>query len=56
MYTESRKMVLMNPSAGQQWIRRHREQLMPQIGVGEEEDGWTNGDSSMETYTLSDVK
>ena len=30
--------------------------LLSQKGVGEEEEGWMNGDSSMETYTLSDVK
>ena len=29
---------------------------MSQMGVGEEEEGRMNGDSSMETYTLPDVK
>ena len=34
---ESRKMVLMNPFAGQQWRCRHREQTVGT--VGEEENG-----------------
>ena len=45
---ESRKMVLMNLFAGQQWRCRHRGQFYGQW-VGEE--GGTNGESSMETYT-----
>ena len=34
MYIESRKMVLMNPFSGQQWRRRHREQLCGHGGGG----------------------
>ena len=37
VYMESRKMVLMNPFAGQQWRCRHREQTVGT--VGEEENG-----------------
>ena len=45
---ESRKTVLMNLFAGQQWKRRHREQACGRR-VGEEEGGM-NGESSRETY------
>ena len=45
---ESKKMVLMNLSAGQQWRCRHREQTYGQKN-GEEGEGGTNGESSMET-------
>ena len=48
----SRKMVLMNLSAGQQWRHRHREQTDGH-GGGE---GGTDGESSMETYTLAYAK
>ena len=49
---ESRKMVLMNLFAWQQW--RHREWTYgPGAGGGE---GGTNGESSRETYTLLCVK
>ena len=47
-------MVLMNLYAGQQWRRRHREQTFKHR-VRERERG-TNGESSMETYTLPYVK
>ena len=47
---ESRKMVLMNLFAGQQW--RHKEnRLLNTGGGGEQGEGATNGESSMETYT-----
>ena len=46
---ESRKMVLMNLCAWQQWRPRRREQT---YGHGAEEgEGGTNGESSIETYT-----
>ena len=45
---ESRKLILMNLFAGQQWRCRHREQTCGQ-GLGEGEGG-TTGESSMETY------
>ena len=35
IYLESRKMVLMNLIAGQQWRPRHREQTYGQGGSGE---------------------
>ena len=35
IYTESRKMVLMNLFAGQQWRNRHREQTYGHGGKGE---------------------
>ena len=45
---ESRKMVLKNLIAGQQWRNRHREQT---YGHGERrEEGEINGESNMETY------
>ena len=34
IYMESRKMVLMNLFAGQQWRNRHNEQTYGQIGGG----------------------
>ena len=43
----------MNLFAGQQWRRRHREQTVDTAGEGE---GGTNGETSMETYTLPYVK
>ena len=48
-------MVLMYPLAGQQWRRRHREQMCGHDG-GEEGKGETNGKSSKEVYTLPYVK
>ena len=50
---ESRRTLLMNLFAGQQWRRRHREQTVDTAGEGE---GGTNGETSMETYTLPYVK
>ena len=48
MYTESRKMVLKNLFAGQQWRNRHREQT---YGHGEKGgEGAMYGESNMETY------
>ena len=47
---KSRKMVLMNLFAGQQWGRRHREQAYGQDKGGEGE-GEMNGESSMEAYS-----
>ena len=44
---ESRKMVLLNLFAGQQWRNRHRERLVDTVG---EREGGTNWESSMETY------
>ena len=45
---ESRKMVLKNPFAGQQWKDRHRKQT---DGHGEKgEEGEIYGKSNMETY------
>ena len=52
IYIKSGKMVLMNLSAGQQWRHRHREQT---DGHGGREGG-TDGESSMETYTLAYAK
>ena len=49
MHMESRKMVLMNLFAGQQW--RHKEnRLLNTGGGGEQGEGATNGESSMESY------
>ena len=55
MYTESRKMVLINLFIGKQWRHRHREQA---YGLGQRvvRRGWENGESSMEAYTLPYVK
>ena len=50
---ESRKMVLLNPFAEQQWKHRHREETVDTLWEGE---GGTNGESSMETYKLSYAK
>ena len=47
-------MVLMNLFAGQQWRGRHREQSW--MGGGVEGEGGTNGEGSMEIYTLSYIK
>ena len=51
---ESRKIVLLNLFSGQQWRYRHREQTYGTGGGGRE--GWTNGESSMDAYTLPYVK
>ena len=47
---ESRKMVLMNLLAGQQWKHRHREQTYGQ-GRREEGEGEMSGESSTEAST-----
>ena len=46
---ESRKMVLMNLFAGQQWRNRHREQTY-RLRKGEEGGGEMHGKSNLETY------
>ena len=46
-YMESRKMVLKNLFAGQQWRRRYRGHVCG----GYEGAGGTKGESSVETYT-----
>ena len=46
---ESRKMVLINLFAGQQWRNRDREQTYGH-GWGQEEEGGRHGDSNNETY------
>ena len=51
IYMESRKMVLMNLFAGQQWQHRHREQTYGH-SVGERVGHTTNGGSNMETYSF----
>ena len=52
IYVGSRKMVLMNLSAGQPRRRRHRDRFVDPVWEGE--GGQTN--SSIEIYTLWDVK
>ena len=49
---ESRKMVLMNPFARQQWRCRHSKQTSGHGGEGE----GTNLESSREIYPLPYVK
>ena len=49
-------MVLMNRFAEQQWRHRHREQTYGHGQGGGEGEGGMNGESSIETYTLSYVK
>ena len=49
---ESKTMVLMNLFSGQQWRHRPREQT---YGHGREGGAGTNGESSVETYTLSHI-
>ena len=57
MYMESRKMVLMNSFAGQQWRNRHREQTYGHRGGGEEGEGEMYGESNTETYiTIYEVE
>ena len=51
---ESRGTVLRNLFTEQQWRRRQREQAYGQ-GWGEEGEGETNGESSMEACTLTYV-
>ena len=47
---ESRKMVLMNLFAGQQWRCRHREQTCAHGRRGRGGEGGMYGASNMETY------
>ena len=49
-------MVLMNRFAEQQWRHRHREPTYGHGQGGGEGEGGMNGESSIETYTLSYVK
>ena len=49
IYMESKKMVMRNLSAGQQWRCRHREET---CGHNRGWRGGTNWESSVETYTL----
>ena len=51
---ESRKMVLMNLSAGHQWRDRHREQAYGHRAGGGE--GGADGESSMDADTLARVR
>ena len=53
---ESRKMVLMNLFAGQEWRFRHREQTYGHGGRGEEGESGMSGQRSMEAYILPYVK
>ena len=55
IYMESRKMVLMNLFAGQQWRYKHREQTCAH-GWQWKGEGGMNGESIMKTYTLPYVK
>ena len=48
MYVESRKMVLINLFAGQQWRKIHREQTYRHRGGGQEREGEMYGESNME--------
>ena len=50
---ESRKLVLMNPLQGSNEDANTENRLMDK-GMGE--DGEMNGESSMETYTLTYIK
>ena len=53
---ESRKMVLMNLIAGQQWRCRHSEQTYGHGRQKEKKKGGMTEESGMETYTLPYVK
>ena len=46
---ESRKIVLVNLFAGQQWRHRHREQIYRHGSRGDGEGGMY-GESNMQTY------
>ena len=50
IYTESRKMVLKNLFAGQQWRNRHREQTYGHRERGGEDEMY--GKSNMETCII----
>ena len=51
---ESRRVVLTNLFAEQQWSCRHREQTYGQ-GWGEEGEGEMNAESSVDAYALTHV-
>ena len=53
---ESRKTVLMNLFAGQQWRCRYRKQTYGQGQGRRRGEVKMNGESSMEAYTLTYVK
>ena len=53
MYVESRKMVLMNLFAGQQWRCRHREQTCDTVGEGKR---WKNWKSNTEKICITICK
>ena len=53
---KSRKIVPMNLYVGRQWRHRHREQTCGHGGDRGDGRCRTNGESNMETYTLSYVK
>ena len=53
---ESRKMVLMNLFAGQQWRHRHKEQTYGHRWGGEWKERVGQIESSVEAYTLPSVK
>ena len=55
---ESRKIVVMSLFSGQQQRHRQREQTYGhgRVGGGEDGENETNGESSMEAYTLSSVQ
>ena len=50
---ESRRLVLMNLFAGQQWRHRHREQIYRHSWEG---DSGTNGGSGIDIYILQCVE
>ena len=53
---ESRKTVLVNLSAGQEWRADRENRLMETGGRGEEREGEANGEGSTEASTLPYVK
>ena len=55
-HMESRKMVLMNLFAGQQWRCRHREQENRLVDTAGDGESGMNSESITETYTLPYVK
>jgi len=52
IYMETRKKVLMNLFAGQEYRCRHREQTVDTVGEGE---GGTNWESSIDIYTVCKI-
>ena len=53
---ESRKMVLLNLFAGQQWRHKYREQTYGYGGEWEEGESGSYDEIKMETYILPYVK